>query len=119
MTEQYCPICCREMHDQRHVLVECFYQVDEIVKSAKPTSITKRIGETTENRRCMAYQVNCCKQCRGEFMGMMKRWSEGEFIEVDDKDATVPVRINGATRMMTVEQYENWKKLTKAELEEE
>jgi hypothetical protein len=50
-----------------------------------------------------AFSVDCCKRCRGEFLAMFGKWSKGELVgERDDRPgAYIPVRVNGATVMMT------------------
>jgi hypothetical protein len=41
-------------------------------------------------------------------MGLLRRWLNGEFISIDqeDEEHCVPVRVDGATKMITREEYE-------------
>jgi len=43
MKTEECPVCGREMEDQRHVGVECFYDVNEAVPSAKKGTIFQEV----------------------------------------------------------------------------
>lgn len=43
--EQTCPICKREMEDTRHVGVECFYAVDEVVPTIQKSLIFVEVPE--------------------------------------------------------------------------
>lgn len=47
MSEEVCPVCKREMEDMRHVGVECFYQVDEIVPQMEPKPIFVEVDANT------------------------------------------------------------------------
>jgi len=54
------------------------------------------------------YSVTCCKSCRADFLEMFGKWSKGKLRpRHDDTDeADIPVRVNGATVMMTRAQYD-------------
>lgn len=54
-----CPICTEEEEDMRHVMVECFYQVDEIVPQSQPTKFFKEVTQD------------------GTYLGLTRRYSEG------------------------------------------
>jgi hypothetical protein len=45
--ENLCPICGKEMEDTRHVGVECFYDVHEVVPDAVKSVIFKEVDEGT------------------------------------------------------------------------
>ncbi|MGE4043428.1 MAG: hypothetical protein AB7F35_01150 [Acetobacteraceae bacterium] len=68
-------------------------RLDTVQEPVKPV----RLLEQT------AFSVDCCKRCRGEFLAMFGTWSKGELVgERDDRPgADIPVRVNGATVMIT------------------
>ena len=143
-----CPICCQEMDDRRHVSVECFYKVDEVVPEAEESKIfvevneestyfgyTRRYKDGTRDEFSSTpdpvkenlthlnveqvpigdirllentiYTLECCKSCRADFLDMLKKWKQGEFVhrETNDPEANIPIRENGATRMITEEEW--------------
>jgi hypothetical protein len=121
-----CQVCKKRVEDIRHVGVECFYDVHEIVpkaekkeffqevskkevywgytrhypypagkrdkfhtedggKSKYGTPITKVINEPVEIPgirllETAVYSIQCCKQCRGDFLAEFKKWACGDFI---------------------------------------
>ena len=150
--QEACPICGREMEDRRHVSVECFYDVKEIVPTAtqavvfqevdKKTAIwgitrhypkgkrdsifikkrsTNKLGTpVTEwgNKKVPVapirllekaiYSVPCCKACRGDFLRLFGEWAEGKHA-TPEGDGDIPVRINGAIKMLTPEEWEKYR----------
>lgn len=145
-TDTFCPVCEGDMEDTRHVGVECFYDVNEVVPSAEKRPVFQEVSEGASiwgmTRRYPAgtrdkhsthktgessykietaqepiaairlvenqiYSVTCCKSCRADFLDMFGKWAKGELRpRRDDSDeATIPVRVNGATVMMTQAEY--------------
>ena len=54
------------------------------------------------------YSVTCCKSCRADFLQMFGRWSRGELRPrvADEEGRDIPVRVNGATVMMTQAEFD-------------
>jgi len=48
--------------------------------------------------------IGVCKRCRGDWMQAIENWFN-EPVKEDSDSATVPVRIKGATVMMTLDEY--------------
>jgi hypothetical protein len=148
--QQFCPVCQGDMDDTRHVGVECFYEVHEVVPSAEKRPFFSEVEETAsiwgttrrypagtkDKRRVIKtgensskietdqvpipairlyenhlYRVTCCKSCRGDFLQVFGKWSRGELRprRQDDDEANIPVRVNGATVMMTRTEYDQFK----------
>lgn len=138
---EVCPICSRRVEDMRHVGVECFYQVDEVVPRMEPTPIFVEVSADTaiwgitrtypagtrdhhtavstgphssrividqlpidgvrlaENRM---FSIRCCKDCRADFLNVLKRWADGEEIREREGTGTGAfVRDNGTIRELT------------------
>ena len=145
--DRICPVCQGDMEDQRHVGVECFYDVHEVAPMATKRRIffevddkasvwglTRRYPAGTEDKHRVVptgehssrietdqvpvpairlcnvtiYDVTCCKSCRGEFLNMFGQWARGKLRErrQDDDEANIPVRVNGATVMMTRAEFD-------------
>ena len=153
MTADICQVCGDDGPDMRHVGVECFYSVQELVPDAEeqiffveipddgtylgykrkyPAGVRERFktDRTSTNERDVetihmktveapipairlqeisVYSIRCCKSCRAGFLGVFKRWREGEFRE-GEGEGNIPVRINGTTRMLTEEEYREFSK---------
>jgi hypothetical protein len=145
--ESFCPVCGGEMEDSRHVSVECFYDVQEVVPTAEMQTIfrevpaegtfwgtTRRYSGGTKDRHVIStvdekttkvdieqdpvpairlleqhvYSVTCCKSCRADFLNMFAKWSKGRLrARQDDNDErNIPVRVRGATVMMTLAEFD-------------
>ena len=59
MRTEKCPVCGKEMEDQRHVGVECFYNVQEAVPSARTSTIFKEVD------------------AKGTYWGVTRRYKKG------------------------------------------
>ena len=147
-----CPICKNETEDMRHVSVECFYAVDEVVPEVKKEQIFTEVkkegsywgytrtypegtrdkfitkekqvkkGETpvteitikqqpVDGVRLLEkdiYSINCCKNCRADFLSVFEQWSEGNFSEDTEynEEANIPIRENGAIRYISKAEWE-------------
>lgn len=147
MSDEKCPICGKMTEDMRHVSVECFYDVHEVVPEAKleqhfievdpkgtywgitrtysngkrddfsaeevktEKNTTRIINSPTEitGIRLMEiglYRMNCCKSCRADFLEMLEQWYHGKHKHQDKGNGRIPVRIKGATRFVTEEEYQ-------------
>jgi len=54
------------------------------------------------------YSMECCKSCRADFLRMFGRWTKGALVhrEEDDPEADIPIRENGAIRLITREEWD-------------
>lgn len=108
-----CQLCYAYGCDKRSLVVDCFYAVHELV----PEAIDLHLVEGRLNKR--GYYLRICKRCRGEFLMAMQRWArermthraelkdhDGDTLDDEDEERCVPMRVAGATVMMTVEQAE-------------
>ena len=107
-----CMLCYACGPDKRSLFVSCLYDIKEVV----PEAVDLAFCDGFEDRG--GYYLRICKSCRGSLLGKLGEWrlerikmrdvpkrEDGEPIETD-VDACIPVRVNGATVMMTEEQFE-------------
>lgn len=95
MPPQLCPICGDEGPDHRTVAIDCMYDLSEAGLDELPRTAgaPRRFG------------ARVCKGCRGDLIGALRVWRQGgmrQEVEV----GTIPVRMDGATRMVTRAEYE-------------
>lgn len=109
--ENICKLCLVEGEDKRTLWMSCFYELTEVVpefESADPRGFNLRI----------------CKACRGALLGHLEAWRkerithrglnmdhDGGIID-DDPDRNIPIRINGTTKMMTINEFVEHQKNT-------
>ena len=66
------------------------------------------------------YQIRTCKNCRGDFIGLLRRWINGEFVDVamreglpksgdEGEERNIPLRVDGATVMVTRSEWERFR----------
>lgn len=109
-----CMICHAYGSDKRNLVVRCFYAVHEFV----PETLDMRL---VDGFKSGDYFLRICKTCRSGFLTAMRDWrdyrvsvrhlpkgSDGEE-EYDGESDMIPVRIAGATVMITSNQYEEYK----------
>lgn len=72
--KEKCQVCGQVDEDIRHVGVECFYAVDEVVPEAEEQLVLQRSGK----RFPWGYTIVCCKDCRADFLGVLKRWKDSK-----------------------------------------
>lgn len=110
-----CMLCHAYGADKRSLFVDCLYDVQEVV----PEFIALR-GVENEALRNRGFYLRICKTCRARLLEMMRKWAANcrELRDVPKdhdggvdfgEEATIPVRISGATVMLTPEAYEQWK----------
>jgi len=117
-----CMCCGAQGEDKRSLFIDCFYKVKEVVPDALDISEV----EPKLPHHKQGYYLRICKACRGRFLSMMGEWwKEGiEFrglpmdhdgnLENDDPERNIPVRVNGAIKMLTrkewdIERCKKWK----------
>jgi hypothetical protein len=109
LDEDICMLCHAKGEDKRSLFINCFYDIKEVIPEAL---------DLTDN-----YFLRICKSCRGELLGKLKEW-RNEMIyrrelpkdsdgnpEETDPEKNIPIRINGAIRLITREEFDNLKKI--------
>ena len=112
-----CMLCHAYGNDKRSLWLSCFYDVKEVM----PEALDVFAVPTLKGR---GYYLRLCKSCRGRFLDMLGQWRkacvdlrglpkdhDGYVFDCEDAEANVPVRINGRIVMMTLEGYEEWKRV--------
>lgn len=126
---EMCQRCGEVDTDRRTLWMACFYAMNEMdgvpfngvqwegITRTQIATEQRRIGtmafdvpvydepHDTAPRTQHFYTLRVCKDCRADWMDAIARWFE-ERPERPAEDAIVPIRVNGATRMVTVEEYE-------------
>lgn len=104
MNEDTCKLCLAEGPDMRTLKMRYFYSLEEMVPEF--------------NKDDEFYSLRTCKTCRGELLGLLRQWRDGCVsrrslpkdsdggIELDDPERNIPMRVNGATVMMTRKEYD-------------
>ena len=108
LDEDACMICWAHGEDKQSIWLSCFYEVSEIVPEALD------MGDR-------GFYLRVCKTCRGLILGAIgdavdrrritrgcPKGSDGD-LEVFDPDRNIPMRVNGATVMVTMAEYEQMK----------
>jgi len=105
-----CQVCGTDTFgDQRTVRIAMLYDLTEAGLEINGNIIL----DNGEQRSTFGATV--CKNCRGDLIGLLRRWRAGEFSnpqeEWDDEGhiRNIPVRIDGSTRMMSVTEFAKWK----------
>lgn len=104
-----CILCNAEGNDMRTLRISCMYQMDEVIPEIEPKD---DIG---------IWHLTFCKTCRSSMLSSLEQWrlecisrrdivkdSDGCPEEWYDSPANIPVRVNGATVMMTEEEYQKY-----------
>lgn len=108
-----CQLCHAFGEDKRSLFISCFYAVHEVL----PEAIDLRETSRKEN----GYMLRICKACRGSFLDMLGKWREKQiYLRSMPKDhdgnieegplQDIPVRVQGAIVMMSLEEFEEYKK---------
>lgn len=113
--DDLCMICHAYGSDKRSLFVSCGYQMKEAV----PEMIDLfACGESVKGR---GYYLNLCKSCRGSLLVHFREWANERrelrplpkdhdgHLEDEDTDDLVPVRMDGATVYMSLEDYQVWR----------
>ena len=110
MSKDICQLCEAEGPDKRTLLIECFYELTEVV----PELETATFG----NRKI--YRLRICKSCRGRLIGHLAEWRKECVARrnipkdhdgndtYEEEFVNIPVRLYGTTVMMTPQQYEEY-----------
>lgn len=116
--QDLCMLCHAYGADKRSLFVSCLYDVREVVPEF--LNLSKVEDETLRDR---GFYLRICKVCRSRLLAALSSWAnesreirdvakdhDGYRLDGWDEDATIPVRINGATVMLTEEQYAQYRK---------
>lgn len=97
---ELCARCGEPGPDRRTIEIDCFYDLSEV------SSKLKLVGSSTSAN---AYRVRVCKECRGQFMEMLRNFLDNPCTLVEpppDPEANIPVRVMGHIVMMTKDQFD-------------
>ena len=110
-----CVLCHAYGPDKRGLVVRCFYAIHEFIPEVLDVS-------NVEGFQKNDYYLRVCKVCRSGFLVAMEAWrNERVALQGEPKDSDggigydeyeggmIPVRIAGATVMLTPNQYEEYK----------
>lgn len=111
LDDDQCQLCHAEGPDMRSTFFGCLYAVEEAV----PEVID--LWEVREDELRRLYYLRICKTCRGDLLGRMAEWrneaiarrelpKDADGCPEADPEQNIPVRINGAVKMLTAGEYE-------------
>ena len=92
-----CKICGEIDQDGRTLKLRYLYDLSEV---SDKFQVEKMEDGSTY------YSIFTCKNCRGNFLGILRYWAEGNLIEeTTDPDKNIPVRVDGRTVMMNKDEW--------------
>lgn len=96
-----CAICGNGGQDHRTLRLGYFYDLSEI-------SNKLQVGHAKGDKEAYRYAIRTCKDCRGDFLSLLRDWCEGQFVTEShssgDRDLTI--RRDGRTMFITREEWE-------------
>src|SRR4051794_12512870 len=106
-----CQICNEDTYgDQRTVRVACLYDLTEAGLEENGNILLD------DGRTLSTFGATVCKDCRGDLIGLLRRWRTGEFslrltepFDAENNPRNIPVRIDGTARMMSEPEYRAWR----------
>lgn len=104
-----CQICNQEGEDLRTLRLQYLYDLSEISDKLTREEATIRFdGGYEANAKYVFWTIQTCKDCRGDFLGVLRRWISGELVSQtqDNPDRNIPVRVDGRVVMMTTDEYQ-------------
>lgn len=112
LDQEQCLLCGAQGPDKRSLWIDCFYAVHEVVPEAIDLS---GVGGDIKHR---GYYLLICKSCRARLLAHLEAWrtesvalrelpkdSDGDLLQADEPGRDIPVRVHGATVMMTAVEY--------------
>lgn len=97
--EDLCQVCGETLHgDGRHLVLDYFYDLREV--SSKFETFTLGYKKS--------YVLKTCKNCRGDFLAVLKQFCLGKFVDskrTPNEERVIPIRQNGATVFVTQEEF--------------
>jgi hypothetical protein len=96
-----CAVCGDLGDDRRTLRLRFFYELREMSTKLQAENFHLKAENGDEWDECF-YHLRACKSCRGDFLGLLKRWCAGEFVkrEEHDEQVGIPVRVMGVTRFV-------------------
>ena len=89
----HCQVCGEEDQDCRTLKLAFHYRMTEI-------------SEKFQRESDDTYSIRCCKNCRGNFLGILRYWIEGNLAEhTTNPKSSIPVRVDGRVVMMSQEEW--------------
>ena len=104
---ELCQICNQEGEDRRTLRLQYFYDLSEMSDKFEKEEVTIRFADGHEVKNVF-WSIRTCKDCRGNFLGTLRRWTSGEFVTAteDNPERNIPVRVDGRVVMMTTEEWQ-------------
>lgn len=100
-----CKICGVESHDLRTLRMRYFYDLSEISDKLTQERVLIALPNTASFEDTM-YSVRTCKDCRGDFMQVLKHWLEGKYKQPEPTaEHCIPYRKDGRTVMLTEAEF--------------
>jgi hypothetical protein len=112
--EDLCMLCGAYGADKRSLRITCLYAIHEVVPEAL------ELTDVPGPDRWHGYYLRICKSCRGRLLDHLGAW-RNECVSMREVPKNhdgapedtppgrdIPVRINGRTVMMALEEYEAW-----------
>ena len=89
-----CQICGETDQDSRTLKLRFLYDLTEV-------------SDKFQKDEDGLYSITTCKNCRGNFLGILRLWVDGEFVdETTHPDRNIPVLVDGRTVMMNDREWE-------------
>lgn len=132
MTDERCQRCGDMGQDRRNLWMACGYAMEEMDIPFKRLSVHGQVFYPTgmkdvssfmvpvwpepdpdvESHLHQYYKLRVCKDCRADWMRAIRDWfnSVPDHLVPDAPEADISVRIDGAVRMFTLEQYYQFKR---------
>lgn len=99
MADEICAVCGESGSDRRTLKLRYFYDLAEISHKFSKEQIHYMDGSDNEDT---LFTLRTCKECRGDFLALLRRWINGEFVPKEtNSEANIPVRQDGRTVMVT------------------
>lgn len=111
-----CMLCDAWGADKRSLFIDCGYAVDEVIVEALAIG-----GLDPPHERGRGYYLLLCKSCRGRMLEALGRAADecralrgvpkdhDGYIDDENPDRNIPVRVLGVTKMLTAEEYESFR----------
>lgn len=117
LDEDLCMLCLAQGQDKRSLIIDCFYDIKEVVPEAIDLSEVK--DSIFEG---LGFYLRICKTCRSMLLTHLGKWGEeckarrilekdhdGESLHDYPEEATIPIMKNGIVVMLTEDQYAEYK----------
>jgi len=109
-----CMLCHARGADKRSLIIDCGYDISEVI----PDAIKLHLVEGLEGR---GWYLRICKSCRAALLELLGTWWNGRVrlrgvpkdhdghVLDEYVDAYIPVRQHGATTMMTLPEWKQYR----------